>query len=237
MIKGKVALVTGASKGIGKAIAEALAGEGVKVGLFARGKEELRQLETSLNKPGSERMALALTGDVTQYNDLAAAVGKLEAEFGGLDFLINNAGIGLFKPVHQFDLGEWRTVIETNLTGPFYATKAVVPALERRGGGHIVNIGSLASKNAFTGGAAYNASKFGLLGLSEASMLDLRYLNIRVSSVLPGSVDTEFAANTQGADWKIQAKDVAEAVVYQLKSDPRIVPGQLEIRPAKPPKK
>ncbi|MER3482221.1 MAG: short-chain dehydrogenase [Meiothermus sp.] len=231
MLNGKIALVTGASSGIGVEIARKLSAEGVKVGLFARSEDKLEALVGELGE------ATALPGDITRYAEVERAVRRLEDRFGGLDFLINNAGVGLFKPVHELSPEEWHTVLETNLTGPFYATKAAVPAMQKRGGGHIVNIGSLAGKNAFAGGSAYNASKFGLLGFSEASMLDLRYLGIRVSSVLPGSVDTPFGGNPTGASWKIQPEDVAEAVIYVLKSDPRVMPGQLELRPAQPPRK
>jgi NAD(P)-dependent dehydrogenase (short-subunit alcohol dehydrogenase family) len=127
--------------------------------------------------------------------------------------------------------------VQTNLTGAFYATKAAVPAMQKRGGGYIINIASLAAKNAFANGAAYNASKFGLLGFSEAAMLDLRYHGIRVSSILPGSVDTPFAGNSTGAPWKIQPQDVAQAVMYLLQSDPRIIPSQIDLRPSQPPRK
>lgn len=231
MLKGKVALVTGASSGIGIEIARKLAAEGVKAGLFARSGDKLEALAAELGE------AVALPGDITRYRDVEKAVSQLGDRFGGLDILINNAGVGLFKPVQDFTPEEWHEVIETNLTGPFYATKAAVPAMGKRRGGHIVNIGSLAGKNAFAGGAAYNASKFGLLGFSEASMLDLRYSGIRVSSILPGSVDTPFGGNPTGAAWKIQPEDVAEAVVFVLGSDPRVVTGQLELRPAQPPRK
>lgn len=124
-----------------------------------------------------------------------------------------------------------------NLSGPFYMTRAAIPALLRRGGGYIINIGSLAGKNAFAGGAAYNASKFGLIGFSEAVMQDLRYYGIRVSTILPGSVDTAFAGNSTGAEWKIQPEDIVEAVRYLLTSNPRTLPSQIELRPSRPPKK
>lgn len=231
MLKGKVALITGASSGIGLAIARALAAEGVRLGLLARSKAKLEALAQELGE------ALALPADITQYAAVEQAVQLLQEGFGRLDILINNAGIGVFKPVQELSPEEWREVLETNLTGPFYATKAAVPALQKQGGGHIVNIGSLAGKNAFAGGAAYNASKFGLLGFSEASMLDLRYLGIRVSTILPGSVDTPFGGNPTGSSWKIAPEDVAEAVLYVLRSHPRVMPGQLELRPAQPPKK
>ncbi|RIH88959.1 SDR family oxidoreductase [Calidithermus roseus] len=228
----KVALVTGASEGIGREIARLLVSEGVKVGLLARNRVRLEALATELGE-----RAVALSGDVTQFADLEQAVARLEERFGGLDYLINNAGIGVFKPVQDMGIEEWRAVLETNLTGLFLATKAAVPAMQRRGGGHIVNIGSLAGKNAFAGGSAYNASKFGLIGFSEAIMQDLRYLGIRVSTVLPGSVNTAFGGNSTDAAWKIQPEDVAQAVLYVLRSNPRVMPGQLELRPAQPPRK
>jgi len=224
-------LVTGASSGIGLEVARQLVASGVGVGLFARSQSKLAHIAGELGN------SLALPGDVSRYEDLERAVQQLEARFGGLDFLINNAGVGIFKPVHELTPEEWQQVLQTNLTGAFYATKAAVPAMQRRGGGYIINIASLAGKNAFANGAAYNASKFGLLGFSEASMLDLRYYGIRVSSILPGSVDTPFAGNSTGASWKIQPQDVAQAVLYLLQSDPRVIPSQIDLRPSQPPKK
>jgi len=224
-------LVTGASSGIGLEVARQLVASGVGVGLFARSQSKLAHIAGELGN------SLALPGDVSRYEDLERAIQQLEARFGGLDFLINNAGVGIFKPVHELTPEEWQQVLQTNLTGAFYATKAAVPAMQRRGGGYIINIASLAGKNAFANGAAYNASKFGLLGFSEASMLDLRYYGIRVSSILPGSVDTPFAGNSTGASWKIQPQDVAQAVLYLLQSDPRVIPSQIDLRPSQPPKK
>jgi len=238
MLKGKVALVTGASRGIGFSIARTLAWEGVRVGLFARNQEQLAEVEQELKSAqpnGGE--VLSLPGDVTRPQDAERAVAQLEAAFGGLDYLINNAGVGIFKPVQDFSPEEWQQVLETNLSGPFYMTRAAIPALLRRGGGYIINIGSLAGKNAFAGGAAYNASKFGLIGFSEAVMQDLRYYGIRVSTILPGSVDTAFAGNSTGAEWKIQPEDIVEAVRYLLTSNPRTIPSQIELRPSRPPKK
>lgn len=238
MLKGKVALVTGASRGIGFSIARALAWEGVQVGLFARNREQLAEVEQELKaaQPNGGEV-LSLPGDVIRPEDAERAVERLEATFGGLDYLINNAGVGVFKPVQDLSPEEWRQVLETNLSGVFYMTRAAVPALIRRGGGHIINIGSLAGKNAFPGGAAYNASKFGLIGFSEAVVQDLRYQGIRVSTILPGSVDTTFAGNSIGAEWKIQPEDVVEAVRYLLTSNPRSTPSQLDLRPSRPPKK
>ncbi|PZA08611.1 MULTISPECIES: SDR family oxidoreductase [unclassified Meiothermus] len=238
MLKGKVALVTGASRGIGRSIARALAWEGVRVGLFARSQEQLAEVEQELKsaRPNGGEV-LSLPGDVTRPQDAERAVAQLEATFGGLDYLINNAGVGIFKPVQDLSPEEWQQVLETNLSGPFYMTRAAIPALLRRGGGYIINIGSLAGKNAFAGGAAYNASKFGLIGFSEAVMQDLRYYGIRVSTILPGSVDTTFGGNSTGAGWKIQPEDIVEAVRYLLTSNPRTIPSQIELRPSQPPKK
>jgi len=224
-------LVTGASSGIGLEVARQLVASGVGVGLFARSQSKLAHIAGELGN------SLALPGDVSRYEDLERAVQQLEARFGGLDFLVNNAGVGIFKPVHELTPEEWQQVLQTNLSGAFYATKAAVPAMQKRGGGYIINIASLAGKNAFANGAAYNASKFGLLGFSEASMLDLRCYGIRVSSILPGSVDTPFAGNSTGASWKIQPQDVAQAVLYLLQSDPRVIPSQIDLRPSQPPKK
>lgn len=230
-LRGKVALVTGASSGIGLEIAKQLVSKGVGVGLFARSQARLARIAGELGS------SLALPGDITRYEDVEKAVLQLEAHFGGLDYLINNAGVGIFKPVHELEPEEWQQVLQTNLTGPFFATRAAVPVMQKRGGGYIINVGSLAGKNSFANGAAYNASKFGLLGFSEASMLDLRYYGIRVTSILPGSVDTAFAGNAIGALWKIQPQDIAQAVLYLLQSDSRITPSQLDLRPSQPPRK
>jgi len=220
-----VVLISGASRGIGRAIAQALVKEGHRVGLLAR-SEEVHKVAQELGS-----LALPLLGDVRRLEDWERAVAQVEAHFDGLDALVNNAGIGIFRPVHELSPVEWREVLETNLTGAFYGIKAAVPALLRRGQGVIINIGSLAGKNAFKEGAAYNASKFGLLGLSQAAMLDLREKGIRVVSILPGSVDTGFAGNTPGQAWKIQPEDVAQAVLYVLSTPSRIIPSEIELRP------
>ena len=229
-LKDQVVLVTGASRGIGEAVARGLVAEGARVGLFSRISDRLGELGEVLGE-----RALVLPGDVRSYHDFQAAVERIEATFGGLDALVNNAGLGVFKPVQELALEEWAQVLETNLTGAFYGIKAATPALLRRGGGTIINIGSLASKNAFSGGAAYNASKFGLLGLARAAMLDLRQAGIRVASILPGSVDTTFSGSHPGQNWKIQPQDVFEAVRYLLASPAYIIPSEIDLRPARPP--
>jgi NADP-dependent 3-hydroxy acid dehydrogenase YdfG len=160
-------------------------------------------------------------------------------EASGIDILINNAGVGIFAPVNELAPGDWDVVIGTNLTGVFYCSHAAIPYLKKRGGGVIINISSLAGKNAFKGGAAYNASKFGLEGLSEAMMLDLRYEDIKVAYVMPGSVATEFSGRSadEGGDWRLTSEDVAEAVMGILAQNQRALASRVELRPFQPPQK
>lgn len=224
----KVALVSGASRGIGKAIAEALHREGYAVGLLARDGEGLKALAEALGE-----RALPLVGDVRREEDWARAVAALREAFGGLDVLVNNAGIGIFKPVAELSPGELQEVLEVNLVGPFLGLKAALPLLKEREG-VVVNIASLAGKNPFKGGAAYNASKFGLLGLMGAAMLELREEGVRVVNILPGSVDTGFAGNAPGQAWKLAPQDVAEAVLFALRLPPRALPSEIELRPTRP---
>lgn len=231
MLAGKVVLVTGASRGIGEAVARALAWRGARVGLFARGREALEALERELVYPESGGRALALPGDVTRPDDLRAAVERLEAAFGPVWALVNSAGVGIFGPVWELSEDDWARVRATNLDGAFHAMRAVLPTMLREGRGTIVHIGSLASRYAFAGGAAYNASKFGLLGLAEASLHDLRPRGVRVSTILPGSVNTTFSSTRADADWKIQPTDVAETVLYVLESDTGVIPSVIELRP------
>jgi 3-oxoacyl-[acyl-carrier protein] reductase len=173
-----------------------------------------------------------------KHDDVRALVGTAIDRFDRIDVLVNNAGVGGFAPVGELDVDTWHKVIETNLNGVFYACHEVVPHMIRQGGGWIVNIGSLAGKNPFAGGAAYNASKFGLLGFTEAMMLDVRQHGIRVTSIMPGSVATEFGGARSGGDeWKIQSEDVAEMVLDLLAFHPRTLPSRIEMRPSRPPKK
>ena len=158
----------------------------------------------------------------------------VDARFGGLDVLVNNAGVGIFRPISGLSIQDWQDTIETNLSGVFYCTKEAVARFGARGGGHIVNISSLAGKNPFAGGAAYNASKFALTGFSEAVMLDARNENVRVSYVMPGSVATEFSGTVTGQDWKIWPEDVAEIVRMLLEMPGRTLISRVEVRPARP---
>jgi NAD(P)-dependent dehydrogenase (short-subunit alcohol dehydrogenase family) len=223
----KAALISGASRGIGEATARLLHARGYGVGLLARNGARLEALAREL--PG----ALPLVGDVRRREDWERAVGRMEEAFGGLFALINNAGIGIMKPVAELSEEEVREVLEVNLVGPFLGLKAALPLL-LRSRGVVVNVGSLAGKNAFKGGAAYNASKFGLLGLMGAAMLELREMGVRVVNVLPGSVDTGFAGSPVGEGWKLAPEDVARAILFALEMPERALVSEIELRPTRP---
>jgi len=224
-----VVLVTGGSKGIGLAIAKAFLDRGEDVVIGARAPS------TSLR---SARLH-AVQADVRKPEDAQKLVNEAVARFGGLDVLVNNAGIGRFVNVADMTLDDWHAIIETNLNGVFYCTRAAIPAMRRRGGGFIVNISSLAGKNAFPGAAAYCASKAALNQFSEALMQELRYDNIRVSYVMPGSVATEFGGHevTGAESWKLTSEDVAKVVLDLVSHDPRSLPSRVELRPSRPPRK
>ncbi|MBI4464355.1 MAG: SDR family oxidoreductase [Acidobacteria bacterium] len=239
-LENKVAVVTGGSRGIGFRIAEALLEQGACVVIGSRQEDSLRQARETLRQLAPSRVE-ATVADVRNYDQVEQLMALAETKFGGIDILVNNAGIGLLRPVEQMTPEEWDAVIDTNLTGCFYCVRAVVPRMKRRGGGYIFNISSLAGKNAFAGGAAYNASKFGLNGFSEAVMLDLRYDNIRVSYILPGSVETAFGQSSgepgRTSGWKLDARDVAQVVLDLLVMDPRGMVSRVEMRPSQPPRK
>ena len=236
-LTGKVAIVTGGSRGIGLAIARALVGQGMAVAVGGRGAEALERAVRELSEAGGRVRAIPC--DVRRYEDCRRLVAETVEAFGRLDVLVNNAGVGHFAPVAELGVEDWHRVIETNLTGVFYCTREAIPHLRQAGGGWIINIGSLAGKNAFAGGAAYNASKFGLLGFSEAVMQDVRHDGIRVSCIMPGSVATDFDGPNRGGgeDWKLSPEDVAEVVLDLLAYPPRALPSRVEIRPARPPRR
>lgn len=232
-LENKSALVTGGSKGIGYAVAEALVGQGAHVVITARNEGEVKAAAGRLNALGGGR-AVGVPADVRVYDQIAGAVGTAVAEFGGLDALVANAGVGAFAPVQEMELETWHAILETNLTGAFYSLRAATAALEARSG-YAIFISSLAGKTAFAGGAAYNASKFGLNGFAEAAMLDLRPLGIKVSTILPGSVATGFGRQPGGDDaWKIQPEDLAQIVLDLLTMNPRTLPSRVEVRPSRP---
>lgn len=233
-LTGQTALVTGGTRGIGRSIAEKLLEAGAGVAICGRREADVNRAVAEMAARGRvEGMAC----DVGLYEDVAALFRFVRERLGRLDILVNNAGIGLFQPVDQIPPEEWRRVMETNLSGVFYCTREAAPLMRAQGGGFIINIGSLAGKNAMAGGAAYNASKFGLIGLSEASMLDLRYDNIRVSYIMPGSVATEFGGPVTGEEWKISPGDIAETVLHLVQLPARTLASRVEMRPTRPPRR
>jgi 3-oxoacyl-[acyl-carrier protein] reductase len=237
-LNGKVAIVTGGSRGIGLAIARALVHDGVQVTVTGRSAAHLSAARPRIEAAGPGKVE-TLQADVRKHVEIARAVNATVSRFGGLDILVNNAGVGIFADVASMDLDQWNEVIETNLTGVYHACHAAIPHLKKRGGGYIVNISSLAGKNPFTQGAAYCASKAGLNAFSEALMQELRYDNIRVSYVMPGSVATGFSDGDEqkGADWKTSPDEVAEVVVDLLRLNSRSLASRVELRPSKPPRK
>ncbi len=236
-LKGRAAIVTGSTKGIGLAIAEALVAAGCNVAVSSRHANDAEEAAHRLTQTGPGR-AIGRSCDVQSYEECADMVAETVLAFGRLDILINNAGIGAFSPVGDLDPETWRAVMRTNLDGVFYCTHASLPHLRKANGAWIINIASLAGKNPFAGGAAYNASKFGLVGFSEALMLDVRQDDIRVTYIMPGSVATEFNHHSPSdADaWKIQPEDIAQIVMDLLAMSVRTLPSRVEVRPSKPPK-
>jgi 3-oxoacyl-[acyl-carrier protein] reductase len=231
----KVAAVTGATKGIGKAIAESLAREGASVAICGRSQADVDATSNELTgSTGSKVSGIAV--DVRQADAVASFFSFIDKTFGGLDILVNNAGIGIFAPLADLDFEAWKATLDTNLSGVFYCCKEGVPRLIKRGGGSIINISSLAGKNPFAGGSAYNASKFGLNGFSEAMMLDHRKDKIRVTYVMPGSVDTDFSPKSERASWKMAPQDVADVVLSVLRMPERTTISRVEMRPSIPPK-
>jgi 3-oxoacyl-[acyl-carrier protein] reductase len=236
-LKGKRALVTGASKGIGLAIARALATNGVDVVICGRDNQKLNEARQAIEGAGPGKVE-SFAADVSKSGEVARLFEFVDKVFKGLDILVNNAGIGVFRTLRELSVEEWDRVIGTNLSGAFYCSREAVERFASGGGGSIINISSLAGKNPFSGGAAYNASKFGLNGMSEATMLDHRYDRVRVSYILPGSVDTEFAGHEVKArsGWKVAPEDIAEIVLSVLRTPERTLISRIEVRPSRPEK-
>ena len=237
LLKDKVAVVTGGSRGIGFAIAEALLREGAAVVIGGTSRRHLDDADSRLRKRHAGSV-ISVQADVRNYDHVDALMSAAVSKFGGLDILINNAGVGVFKPVSEMAVDEWHTVLDTNLSGVFYCCHAAIPHLKRRGSGWIINISSLASKNAFINGGAYCASKSALNAFSETLMQEVRYDGIRVAYVLPGSVNTGFGglSNTK-SEWALTPEDVARAVLDLVAFPARSLPSRVEIRPAQPPRK
>jgi hypothetical protein len=229
-LNNKVALITGASKGIGYGIAEALLKLGIKVAITSRSQESANE---AAKKLGND--VLALEADVKNYQSQEKAVSETIAKFGSLDFLIANAGVGHFSPIDEMSIETWNDTIDTNLTGVFYSVKAAVEAL-KKSKGYIITISSLAGTNFFPEGSAYNASKFGLTGFSQSIMLDLRKYDVKVTTIMPGSVATHFNDHEPDKSkdaWKIQSEDLGQMVADLLNMNPRTLPSKIEVRPTK----
>jgi 3-oxoacyl-[acyl-carrier protein] reductase len=229
----KVAYITGGSKGIGYGIAKKLLNIGMRVAITSRDLSAAQKAATSLNKDPS--MVLALQSDVSSFDNETKTVKAVIDHFGQLDVLVANAGVGHFAPIDTLSQEDWKSTIDTNLTGVFNSVKASIDAL-KNSKGYIITIASLAGTNFFENGAAYNASKFGLVGFSQAIMLDLRKYDIKVTTVMPGSVATHFNNHTpNNADsWKIQPEDIGQLVIDLLNMNPRTLPSKIEVRPSKP---
>ena len=231
-LSGKIAIVTGGTRGIGRAIVERLSAEGATVAFCGRSPESVDRAAAELSSVSPK--SLGVVADVSCVDDVRRLFQAVDQQLGTVDFLINNAGIGIYKPVLDLSPEEWHRMIDLNLSGVYYCSQEALRRMVGRGG-YIINIGSLAGKNAFAGGAGYNASKFGLNGFSEAMMMDHRYDGVRVSEIMPGSVATDFGSSGPAA-WKIAPEDIAGVVVAMLHMPERTLISRVEIRPSKPKK-
>lgn len=233
-LSSKIAIVTGGTKGIGRAIAQSLIAAGANVAITARHQDELTKAVSELSRR-SRGVAKGFVCDVRDYNQ----VKSLFADVGTVDILINNAGVGIFASVESMSIEDFHTVLETNVFGVFYCCHEAIPLMKQRGGGYIINISSLAGANAHPQMAAYNASKFGLNGFSEALMQEVRHDNIKVSYIMPGSVNTEFGGDepSDQKSWQLQPADVAEVVMDLLTQPNRALASRIELRPSRPPKR
>lgn len=229
----KVALITGGTSGIGLGIAECLLREGYCVAVTSRSAERARQAVEELKKIG-EGEVIGIEADTRSFEQQEAAVKQTVDKWGRMDLFVANAGVGHFAPIEELSFEQWHETIDTNLTGPFYSIKASVDAL-KASQGYFITISSLAGTNFFAGGSAYNASKFGLTGFTQAIMLDLRQAGVRVTTIMPGSVATAFNNHTVSEEdrWKIQKEDIGELVVDLLKMNARTLPSKIEVRPSK----
>ncbi|MDB2630156.1 SDR family oxidoreductase [Ulvibacter sp.] len=238
-LQGKVAFITGGSKGIGFGIAQELLQKGIHVAITSRSLESAQKAADQLSVFAADSAkVLAFKADVRDYQQQQDAVKATESTLGSIDIVIANAGLGVFGSIEDITIDGWNQVIETNLTGVFYTLKSTLGSLKKTKG-YYITISSLAGTNFFAGGTAYNASKFGVTGFTQAAMLDLRTHGIKVSTIMPGSVSTYFNGNepSQKDAWKIQQEDIGELVVDLLKMNPRTLPSKIEVRPSSPPTK
>ncbi|GGW24841.1 SDR family oxidoreductase [Arenibacter certesii] len=234
-LKGKVAYITGGSKGIGYGVAQRLLEAGMKVAVSGR---NLDSVTKAARKLGTEENVLALESDVTKLEDENNAISQIVAKWGSVDVVLANAGVGHFAPVDQLSDDHWHQMMDTNLTGVFHTLKASVESL-KKSKGYYITLASLAGTNFFANGAGYNASKFGVVGFTQAAMLDLREYDIKVSTIMPGSVATHFNDNepSEKDAWKIQPEDIGDLVLDLLRMNPRTLPSKIEVRPTRPDKK
>lgn len=234
-LKDKIAYITGGSKGIGYGVAEELLKAGMKVAISGRNLETVKQAAKAL---GSEDKVLAIASNVSKMEDETNAVQQIIAKWGALDVVVANAGVGHFAPIDQISEEHWHQMINTNLNGVFHTLKASVEAL-KLSKGYYITLSSLAGTNFFVNGAGYNASKFGVVGFTQAAMLDLRPYDIKVSTIMPGSVATHFNGHipSEKDAWKIQPEDIGQLVLDLLRMNPRTLPSKIEVRPSRPDKK
>jgi len=233
----KTAYITGGSKGIGLGVAKAMLAKGMNVAITGRNRESLNVAIEVLNKVGNGEI-LAIESDVRDYESEKNAIGQVLKKWGTLDVVIANAGVGKFASIEDMSLEDWNSVIDINLTGVFHTVKASIPSM-KKSKGYIITIASLAGTNFFKKGSAYNASKFGLVGFTQAIMMDLRQYGVRVTTIMPGSVATYFNGHVPSNEdsWKIQPEDIGQMIVDLLKMNPRTLPSKIEIRPSIPPGK
>jgi 3-oxoacyl-[acyl-carrier protein] reductase len=239
MFTDKVAVVTGGSRGIGLAIARTLVQRGARVAITATSDARLREAADGLGSIAGSSNVLSLRADVRSYAEVEQAFQTVAQTFGGIDIVVNNAGVGIFRPVAELTIDEWRQMIDTNVSGVFFGCHAAVPHLQKRGGGWIVNISSLSGTNPFADGAAYCASKAAVNAFTEAFMQEIRHEGIRVAYIAPGSVRTDFTgrASSGSDEWKLAPDDVAQVVADLIAHPTRSLPSRVEIRPSRPPKK
>lgn len=232
-MKNQTVYITGGTKGIGFGVAEILLKNNYNVAISGRKQNDVDAAVEQLKKISEN--VLGVSSDVRNPEDEQNVIQKITEKFGSLDVVIANAGLGIFKPVDQLSFEDWNAMIETNLTGCFHTLKASVEEL-KKSEGYYITISSLAGTNFFENGAGYNASKFGAVGFSQAAMLDLRKYNIKVSTIMPGSVATYFNGNvpSEKDEWKIQPEDLGNLIMDMLKMNPRVLPSKVEIRPARP---
>ena len=234
-LKGKVAYITGGTKGIGYGVAKVLMDQGMKVAISGRYAKTAQQAAASL---GSSDNVIGLASNVGVLEDEIKAVKQIIEKWGQLDLVLANAGVGHFAPIDELEVDKWKQMIDTNLNGAYHSLKASVEAL-KDSKGYYITLASLAGTNFFANGAGYNASKFGVVGFTQAAMIDLRKYDIKVSTIMPGSVSSHFN-NHQPSDsdaWKIQPEDIGDLVVNLLKINPRTLPSKIEVRPLRPDKK